>query len=345
MEMTAALDPPAIPTAVERTFTCADGLELAAQCYSYHPSTTTATTDKDNSASCFRILMLHGWLDNCRSFWTLAPSLFAKLRSTSSDDDNVMVELVVLDLPGHGRSQHKSRDGPTVLLAEGCYYVADVLMQLEWTTKSITLVGHSMGAAIALLYASAFPEQIQHLVLLESWGPMTKPATAVPTTIRRHVEKRLQQSKGSNNSKRTYPSMEAAVAARLHTVKLFPGNQTLSHKAAYELVLRSIEDDNSNDTIAFGHDKRLQWPSLLFLTDDQMQSVYESLQSNRVLVVLGETGYPMDPTRVARVRETLQPTQVITLPGSHHLHADPDTAPAVVNVVYDFITTTPNANE
>jgi pimeloyl-ACP methyl ester carboxylesterase len=87
--------------------------------------------------------------------------------STSTTDSSCQV--VAIDFPGHGLSSHKSIDGPPALLAESIFYVNEALHQLAWDheTKPFTLIGHSMGAAIACLYAAAFPEQINKLILLE----------------------------------------------------------------------------------------------------------------------------------------------------------------------------------
>ena len=151
--MTAKLITTALATCTERIFCCADGLQLAAQCY--QPAAAKPVRHK--------VLMLHGWLDNCRSFWKLAPHL---------QEDHV----VALDLPGHGKSQHKAKDGTPAILAEGIYYIADVLKQLEWKTD-VTLIGHSMGAAMALGYAATFPEQVHQLILLKGAGPLARDAS------------------------------------------------------------------------------------------------------------------------------------------------------------------------
>ena len=138
-------------TAVERTFVCSDGLKLAALEY-----------NNNSSSNDTKILLLHGWLDNAASFWKMAPSLAAT------------AHVVALDLPGHGKSGHRSPDGPVVLLADACYHVGQVLDLLEWNTdQQVVLIGHSMGGSVALMYTAAYPERVSSLVLLESLGPMT----------------------------------------------------------------------------------------------------------------------------------------------------------------------------
>jgi pimeloyl-ACP methyl ester carboxylesterase len=132
-----------------------------------------------------KILALHGWLDNCRSFHLLAPSLVTKFQGS--------VELVALDLPGHGRSSHKSLDGPPTVLTEGVYYIAEALDKLGWTKHKsegdkteddvkddddghrVSLIGHSMGGGLSLAYAGVFPENVDKLVLLDIYV-----STAVP---------------------------------------------------------------------------------------------------------------------------------------------------------------------
>lgn len=181
--MTATAAAAAVPTATELILHCSDGIQMAAQSWSIAPgggdndNNNCSHNEKDPS-KVHRILCLHGWMDNCRSFHHFAPSLLSKLQLPES-----AVELVALDFPGHGWSSHKSVDGPPVLLAESAFYVAEAVQQLQWaatttTTDSttgtavavplpFTLIGHSMGAAISCLYAAAFPEQVQKLVLLE----------------------------------------------------------------------------------------------------------------------------------------------------------------------------------
>jgi pimeloyl-ACP methyl ester carboxylesterase len=152
---------------------CSDGLQLAAQVYTTTPPLPYTLPR--------RILCLHGWMDNCRSFHLLAPSLLRQWEAS--------VELVALDLPGHGWSSHRSADGPPVQLADAIFYVAEAVRQLQWWDPAVasrdeetggeqapfTLVGHSMGAAISCLYAAAFPEQIDKLVLLEGGTLMPTP--------------------------------------------------------------------------------------------------------------------------------------------------------------------------
>mmetsp|Transcript_5922 Transcript_5922/g.9329 ORF Transcript_5922/g.9329 Transcript_5922/m.9329 type:complete len:188 (-) Transcript_5922:2246-2809(-) len=152
-----------------RNFVCSDGMTLAGQWYNIASDTPSLN----------KILLLHGWLDNCRSFWKLAPHLHEQSN-----------ELLAIDLPGHGQSGHKSQDAPGVVLAESVYYLAEVLQQMEWKSE-ITLVGHSMGASIALMYAASFPDQVKNLVLLEGAGPVSSDSSEAPKHIRAHIERRM----------------------------------------------------------------------------------------------------------------------------------------------------------
>jgi pimeloyl-ACP methyl ester carboxylesterase len=182
-------------TAVDITLTCSDGIQLAGQVWKSTPSNPTLQDDIATRTAApnvhHRILCLHGWMDNCRSFHYFAPNLLRHLQ-THPQSATTTTEIVALDLPGHGWSSHKSLESPQILLSEAVYYVAEAIQQLNWTTPTtpatdisesnitqheqhskqssptkFTLVGHSMGAAISCLYAAAFPEQIENLVLLE----------------------------------------------------------------------------------------------------------------------------------------------------------------------------------
>jgi pimeloyl-ACP methyl ester carboxylesterase len=297
---------------MECTITCSDGMILAAQQY-------TAA-----NASSQRILCLHGWLDNCRTFWKFAPALAN------------YAEVVALDFPGHGLSSHKSPDGTPALLSEGVYYVAEAVKALEW--DSFILVGHSMGAAISSIYAAAFPEQILKLVLLEGGGPLTRNPKDTAKHIRSHVEKRQAGNPAlygdSSKGPRLYPSLEKAIETRMKTAQLSPGRQYLSETAARELVTRAIIETEGG--VQFRHDPRLQWPSLQYYTNEQNDAIFQDIQCP-VCLLLSTDGWPIDADRLAKMTALLQPQMMEVLPGSHHFHADPDDADAVIDRVMKFI--------
>ena len=355
------------PTLSEITLTCSDGVQMAAQVWSTNRSNMSKSDNNNNnnitantntSKDLRRILCLHGWMDNCRSFYNFAPNLLNALQHVEPNE----LELVALDLPGHGLSSHKSMDGPSVVLAEAAFYVAEAVQQLQWNqpqaSSSFILIGHSMGAAISCLYAASFPEQVSKLVLLEGAGPLPRNPKDVAKHVRQHVQRRQaalskynDSNNGNGNSKptpRIYPSMEKAVETRCQTARNFPGDQTLSHEAAYEMVQRGTKSvpafvngtqNNAQQQaqgIQFIHDPRLQWPSLQFFTVEQTEALYEDIACPTALL-LAERGWPFDPDRHRIMLNLLQPVVHLTLPGSHHFHADPDTAPAVVAAVADFL--------
>lgn len=128
-------------------------------------------------------MCLHGWLDNSASFHLLAPRLASRLQDQSTAD-SIETEIVALDLPGHGLSSHKGKDGPPQLLSEYCYYVSEFLDEIGWTSSSsssaatspsnddqIILIGHSMGAGISTTFAASFPDLVDSIILLEELVP------------------------------------------------------------------------------------------------------------------------------------------------------------------------------
>ena len=198
-----AVSPPSPPPSpIDVTLTCSDGVSLSAQIWK--PAAEPTTTVK-HTTSTRRIVCVHGWMDNCRSYHYFAPQLQQRVTTMLSHDDTTTttnMEIAAIDLPGHGWSSHKSSDAPPVHITDYVYYLAEAISQLPWSTTTTTatstngstngkhemhnhesngeenddqdnsnngivLVGHSMGAAICCMYAAAFPEQVDKLVLLE----------------------------------------------------------------------------------------------------------------------------------------------------------------------------------
>jgi pimeloyl-ACP methyl ester carboxylesterase len=408
-------------TAIERQFVCSDGITLAS--LYYHRGTSSslmmgdrisssiitppniATTSSPppssdtNRSSSRKVLCLHGWLDNAASFHMVAPELIRR---------GCVSDVIALDLPGHGMSSHKSPDCPPQLLADYVFYIADVIQQLHWckgsrelnaatndgipknkeeSHRKVTLMGHSMGAALSVLFASCFPEMVESIVLLDGFAPLPKDARDISSHIRRAVETRLAtnqrlypqytsttsstsstypiqeeststhlSSSRSHTTKKVYHNIHKAVEARLKTATSSPGNQYISKEAAYALVKRATipvtnshvttassthgpyhdDDEDANVPVQFRHDPRLYWPSMQYLTTEQVEAVLTDVRCP-VCLLMAKDGWPID-TNIQRkiVDHLLKPKMYQTLPGSHHFHADPDTSIAVVNSIEQF---------
>ena len=152
-------------------------------------------------------MCLHGWLDNSASFHLLAPRLASRLQDQSTADA-IETEIVALDLPGHGLSSHKGKDGPPQLLSEYCYYVSEFLDEMGWTSSSssssssssaatspsnddqIVLIGHSMGAGISTTFAASFPDLVDSIILLEGAGPIARRCEDTSKHIRNAIDRR-----------------------------------------------------------------------------------------------------------------------------------------------------------
>lgn len=339
-----------IPAAVsvkEISLPLADGMTLAGQRWTYGDSKSSSSKDTAAFAAAtpHKILALHGWLDNSASFHYLAPHLVNQLGGQT--------ELVALDLPGHGWSSHKSLDGPPTLLSEGVFYVAEALDQLGWTNKTdtikdekeqtkahnnvgVTIVGHSMGGGLGLVYAAAFPEHVNKLVMLDIYSPFPGEQDKSTSLIRSHIEAR---QKGAR-SNRIYKSLDQAVQTRRMTAAKAPGKQSLSLEAATEMVTRAVlpvtNPEDGTEGFSFRHDTRLLWPSLQYLMPEQIDSIMKSVECP-TCILAAEEGWPFKKERVDKAVELLEPCVHKILPGSHHLHADPETAEAVLDEVYHFV--------
>ena len=333
-------------TGMERTFVCSDGIRLAGKYWKQFNTSNNVKSIKPSNgdnASHRRIVCLHGWLDNCASFHLLAPSLI-------NNDDTYgpsAIEVLALDFPGHGLSSHKSPDGPTSLLAEYCFYVCEAIEQMQW--DRYTLVGHSMGAGVSVIMASAFPERIESLVLLEGIGPLCREPRDSAKHVRQSIEKRMISNKtlyrdGLVNPRqgRVYADKTKAIETRLQTARLSPGNQYLSREAAEVMVDRALipanskNDNLSSSSVSFRHDPRLMWPSLQYTTQEQLDAYWDNIMCPTLLVE-AENGWPISTSLRDAANKKLKLKARAMLPGSHHNHADPETAEEVIEEVRKFL--------
>lgn len=76
--------------------------------------------------------------------------------------------VAAIDLPGHGQSDVPDAGQSDYSVAGLARAVTEALTQLE--LERVTLVGHSLGGAVAIAVALAAPDRVERLVLVDSTG-------------------------------------------------------------------------------------------------------------------------------------------------------------------------------
>lgn len=310
-----------------------DGFGIAGQSYNHHPINTSGRTH--------RLLLLHGNMDNCRSYHLLAPALLEHYQQQNKySTDNC--EIVAIDLPSHGQSDWRPQ--ATVVVVDYVVLLARIIAALEWDNQNcppITIIAHSMACSIAAAYAAAFSKHVEKLIMLEGTGPMQRHnPMQLPQQIQAHVQACLQQQKDTVTTTTTalvkYESIEQLIKVRQLTPQQAPGDQYISYQAARELVLWGAKE-NEDGTWQWRLDPKLHIPHLMYLSCEQMVAILQAVPCP-VCVLVAKEGWPIqDQNMYDTLMAALQPVVHQTLPGSHAFHADPEHAPAVIDAVIGFL--------
>lgn len=185
----------------------------------------------DEPALDHTVLLLHGWLENA---WAWEAAVEAGLAGR--------FHVISVDLRGHGDSDRVG--------TAGHYHLPDYLADLHdliplVARARLSLVGHSLGGAIAGLYAGTCPERIFRLALLEGTG--LPRSSGGPGRVAKWLRER---QRARERPQRSYATVEEA-AARLRQA---------DPSLRQELSLRLAEKGTArgeDGRLRFKHDPRL----------------------------------------------------------------------------------------
>ena len=240
-------------------------------------------------------LLLHGWLDHAGSFDTLAPLLPGRT--------------VALDFRGHGDSQWVGAGG----FYHFVEYIADLDGVLEELSpqEPVRVVGHSMGAAAALVYAAVRRGRISHLTLIDA-VPLVISLQEVPARFGSYLEDLRKMPR----LRRRVDSVEDAAQ------RLLRNSSSLSEAAARLIAQGGVgPDPEQENALAWKWDPLLRATSPLPITDDALHLI-TAQATTRVLAIGGEKG--MLPAEAElRARFPSLNLTVKTIPAvGHHVHID-----------------------
>ena len=241
-----------------------------------------------------RVLALHGWLDNAASFVPLAAQL-------------PELELVAIDLPGHGHSAHLP-PGTQYNTPGAICHVLDVADALGW--DRFVLLGHSMGAGIASLTAAAAPERVERLIAIEALGGLRGPENETAQRLREHVRAARALS---SRKLRVFPDLAAPIRARMMA------NQ-LSEPCARLLVERGVKPVEGG--YSWCSDQRLMLPTAMRLSEAQIDDLLAAIECpTQVIYATPAQPYYPEPLRSQRIG-LLREGRLAVFPGTYHLHME-----------------------
>ena len=235
------------------------------------------------------VLALHGWLDNAHSFLPLAGLL----------DE---LDLVALDLPGHGQSRHRP-PGCRYLFDDYVFDVVAAADALGW--KRFHLLGHSLGGAVSSLVAAACPDRVISLALIEGLGPLTTPIDQTVSAWR----KALQRSRP--RPRRVHPDRRSAVLAR-------SANGDLGEAEAALLAERGLIEADGG--FSWSHDQRLTWPSPHRYTEPQVLELLAAIEAPVLNIYAEPASGILAGAAQQRRLAALRMQRRFAHAGGHHLH-------------------------
>jgi pimeloyl-ACP methyl ester carboxylesterase len=239
-------------------------------------------------------IALHGWLDNAATFDRLAPMM-------------PNWHMVALDVSGHGQSDHRSKDATYHAMDWACEaaFIAD-----ELGFETFNLVGHSMGAIIALLLAGAWPKRIKRLILLDGLGPLSVPPHELPGFFARNIRERQRLT---NKLPPLYATREL-MAQRLCAMV-----ENLTLDSARILVDRGSRV--LGDGVTWSADPRLRGTWWMPIIESQFEPFLRAIEAPSLLV-RAKQGYVMDEQILKERSRCFKELRTLYVEGGHHVHLD-----------------------
>jgi pimeloyl-ACP methyl ester carboxylesterase len=253
-----------------------------------------------------RALCLHGWLDNAASFIPIATCLNR-------------LDLVAIDLPGHGFSEHRHAS-TRYHFTDYLYNVDAALDSLGWADCHI--LGHSMGGAIAAVYGAGCPERVRSLVLLDSIGPISAPPDTTTDRLRRSL---IKHRKGAGEPRR-FDSIDEMVQARRNV-------SDISEQAARLICYRAARQ--AGRQFMWRSDPALNWISSLVMTDEQALDLLKHIEAPTLTLSVMQESPWFSRENIESRKRAVSHGRHENLEGNHHFHMDePET---LANTVQPFI--------
>jgi len=224
------------------------------------------------------MLLIHGGRDHCRN-WDWVAERFAD-----------KYHIIAPDLRGHGDSQWEV--GGSYNQINYVYDIAQLLQQKNM--DQVTIIGHSLGGGIALMYTALYPERVKKLVAIEGIGPSPEMAEKIAN---KPMTNRIRDWAGelrklSGRLPRRYPTLDDAFQ------RMRDENPHLSEAQARHLTIHGA-NQNEDGTYSWKFDNYVRVFSMSGLPNEEVKKMYGEITCP-TLLVRGEESWASDPVADGR---------------------------------------------
>jgi pimeloyl-ACP methyl ester carboxylesterase len=241
------------------------------------------------------LLLIHGNRDHARTWDKVAVRLKERFC------------VYAVDLRGHGDSAWSV--GGQYSMPE---FVLDVAtLGRELGRSPLTVVGHSLGGAVALNYAGLFPQHVSKVAAIEGLGPPVREPMAASTRNRKWIKD--MQHFDTRNPRR-YASLDDAVR------RMVEENPHLTEEMARHLTIHGMRP-NEDGTLSWKFDNYTRLHSPYEFNIAEAREIWNQIRCP-VLLVRGSESWASDPEMDGKASAFHDYRSVMIKDAGHWVHHD-----------------------
>ncbi len=241
------------------------------------------------------LVLIHGGRDHCRNWDPVALALHDRYT------------VYAPDLRGHGDSGWAL--GGMYSLPEFVLDTATLVASLG--DGPLTIIGHSLGGAIALQYAGTFPERVLKVVAVEGLGPPTLEHRPAHIRMREWIDHMHEMER---RKPRRYASVEDA------TRRMMEANPHLTPEMAHHLTLHGTRR-NEDGSLSWKFDNYIHIRSPYEFNLEDAQDIWSRITAP-VLLIKGSESWAPDPEKSGRAAPIPSYRSVTIDDAGHWVHHD-----------------------
>ena len=254
------------------------------------------------------LLLIHGNRDHARTWDQVAVRLKERYC------------VYAVDLRGHGDSQWAV--GGQYSLPE---FVLDVAMLgTELDRNPLTVIGHSLGGAVALEYSGVFPQFVEKVVAIEGLGPPVREPTPASVRMRAWIK---HMREFDQRRPRRYASVEDAVK------RMRDENPHLSAEMAHHLTIHGSRK-NDDGTLSWKFDNYVRLHSPYEFNVAEAREIWNQIRCP-VLLIRGSESWATDPEHDGKASAFHEYRTELVRDAGHWVHHDQ--LEKFMTIVWDFL--------